>query len=154
MKKAQGALEYLMTYGWAILVVVIVGLVLWRSGVFGTSSTGASGFDVLVPAEWKIVTNGGNYSVTNSQIVFRNVAGQTLRNVNITTSDDGGSTYHQAYFGTASTASVGAGQEKTVNASISCTSGASATVQVKVIYTTTSGLQHTDTGTIYADCES
>jgi uncharacterized protein (UPF0333 family) len=36
--KGQGAMEYLMTYGWAILVVIIVGIVLWQSGVFGTGS--------------------------------------------------------------------------------------------------------------------
>ena len=33
--KGQGAMEYLMTYGWAILVVMIVGVVLWQLGVFG-----------------------------------------------------------------------------------------------------------------------
>lgn len=32
-------MEYLTTYGWAILVVVIVGLVLYQAGVFNTQTT-------------------------------------------------------------------------------------------------------------------
>jgi hypothetical protein len=31
--KGQGAMDYMMTYGWAILVVLIVGIVLWQLGV-------------------------------------------------------------------------------------------------------------------------
>jgi hypothetical protein len=37
--KGQGAMEYLTTYGWAILVVVIIGLVLYQAGVFNTQTT-------------------------------------------------------------------------------------------------------------------
>ena len=33
-QKAQGAMEYLMTYGWAILIVVVVGVALAALGVF------------------------------------------------------------------------------------------------------------------------
>ncbi len=33
-KRGQGALEYLMTYGWALLIIAIAGLVLWKLGVF------------------------------------------------------------------------------------------------------------------------
>lgn len=33
-KKGQGAMEYLMTYGWAIIIVVIVGVALAAIGLF------------------------------------------------------------------------------------------------------------------------
>ncbi len=33
-RKGQSALEYLMTYGWAILIIIIVGGVLYYYGVF------------------------------------------------------------------------------------------------------------------------
>jgi len=33
--KDQSAIEYLVTYGWVILVVIIIGIVLWHLGVFG-----------------------------------------------------------------------------------------------------------------------
>jgi len=74
MKKGQGAMEYLMTYGWAILVVLIVGIVLWKTGLFGTSATGQSGFDVLVPAEWKIANGVNNAFVygTKAEITTGN----------------------------------------------------------------------------------
>ena len=36
-RKGQSAMEYLMTYGWAILVVMIVGIAMWRLGVFSMS---------------------------------------------------------------------------------------------------------------------
>ena len=46
-RKGQGAMEYLMTYGWAILVVTIALLVMWQLGIFnlsGSVSSGSSGF--------------------------------------------------------------------------------------------------------------
>lgn len=33
-RKGQGALEYLTTYGWAVLVVISVGLIMWKFGLF------------------------------------------------------------------------------------------------------------------------
>ena len=49
MKRGQSALEYLVTYGWAILAIVIVAALLWALGIFnpgGLVGTGsrASGF--------------------------------------------------------------------------------------------------------------
>ena len=52
-RKAQSALEYMMTYGWAILIIVIVAAVLYSMGIFnpssstGTTATGFSPFTVL-----------------------------------------------------------------------------------------------------------
>jgi hypothetical protein len=52
-KKSQSALEYMMTYGWAILIIVIVAAVLYSLGIFNPSSsisfaatTGFQGYDV------------------------------------------------------------------------------------------------------------
>jgi hypothetical protein len=44
-------MEYLMTYGWAILVVMIVGIVMWQLGIFSMGSTTltATGFAKLKP---------------------------------------------------------------------------------------------------------
>ncbi|HEX08317.1 MAG TPA: hypothetical protein ENG38_00725 [Thermoplasmatales archaeon] len=78
-KKGQGAMEYLMTYGWAIMVVMIVGVVLWQMGVFnlGGSRTTATGFEKikpLNPGDIKVSSAGGG----NISIVFTNVAGGTI----------------------------------------------------------------------------
>lgn len=142
--KGQGALEYLLTYGWAILVVIIVGLVLWRSGVFGTSSTGASGFDVLKPVEWKF----DNETTATSKIVWRNMAGQALKSINFTLSGD-------CTNATISMGTLGAGQQTTSTFACvpTCTGGVGSTVTVTVNYMTPADISHTETGTIYANCE-
>ncbi len=36
--KGQGALEYLMTYGWALLIIVVVGAALYASGVLNPAT--------------------------------------------------------------------------------------------------------------------
>ena len=38
-RKAQSALEYMMTYGWAILIIVIVAVILYSMGIFNPSSS-------------------------------------------------------------------------------------------------------------------
>lgn len=37
-KKGQGAMEYLMTYGWALLVIVVVGAALFALGVLNPTT--------------------------------------------------------------------------------------------------------------------
>ena len=147
MKKGQGAMEYLMTYGWAILVVLIVGIVLWKTGLFGTSATGTSGFDVLVPDQWKI-TNGANTSI----IKFHNVAGRTLSGLSFSVSEDG--TAVAAANIVPSTTKVGPGGTVNLNYTTgACTTSTGSTkVDVTITYSI-NGIQHQDTGTIYADCE-
>ncbi|ODS36271.1 MAG: hypothetical protein A7316_02830 [Candidatus Altiarchaeales archaeon WOR_SM1_86-2] len=66
-RKGQGAMEYLMSYSWAILVVVIVGVTLWYMGVFswfgGIYSFGGApktftGFEEIKPLSWAVYENG------------------------------------------------------------------------------------------------
>jgi hypothetical protein len=54
--RGQAALEYLMTYGWAILVILIVGIALWQMGVFSPPATppGCSGFSQLMPLDTQL----------------------------------------------------------------------------------------------------
>jgi uncharacterized protein (UPF0333 family) len=93
--KGQGAMEYLMTYGWAILVVMIVGVVLWQLGVFNF------GQGTVVPKDWNkmqplvptITYNGAAQTFTAS---FNNVGGTSakLTRINVT------ETYSNATCGT------------------------------------------------------
>ena len=49
--RAQSALEYMMTYGWAILVIVIVAVILYSMGIFNPSSSvtaTSSGFSPFI----------------------------------------------------------------------------------------------------------
>jgi len=67
-------MEYLMTYGWAILVVMVVGIAMWQLGLFtfgGATSTTATGFPRLKPQLALIsVSPGGAFTGT-----FTNGAG-------------------------------------------------------------------------------
>ncbi len=52
IRRGQGALEYLMTYGWAILVVMVVGITMWHLGMFNMGSAippTSTGFSVMKP---------------------------------------------------------------------------------------------------------
>jgi len=67
-------MEYLMTYGWAILVVMIVGVVLWYLGVFsggpGDVNT-ASGFAKIKPLEPSIRYYRDTYDLFGSLYTLR-----------------------------------------------------------------------------------
>jgi len=75
--KAQSAMEYLMTYGWAILIVAVVLGALYSLGVFngaaflGTSCISASGFYCTNPT----LSTGGVLTVTIGQ-----ATGTTFKN--------------------------------------------------------------------------
>jgi len=38
-RRGQGAMEYLMTYGWAILILMVVGIIMWQMGVFNVGGS-------------------------------------------------------------------------------------------------------------------
>jgi hypothetical protein len=89
-KKAQGAMEYLLAYGWAILVVIIVGVVLWHMGIFkpsGGAAPGISGFGDVRPLEWTCSAGPGASDTVTISIV--NSVGGTITNASIAV---GGST--------------------------------------------------------------
>jgi len=49
-RRGQGSLEYIATYGWAVLVVMVVGIAMWLLGVFSQPvTTSYSGFTKLKP---------------------------------------------------------------------------------------------------------
>jgi hypothetical protein len=52
LTKAQGAMEYLMSYGWSIVVVLIVGVAVWHLGILEINTSSpptSSGFGALKP---------------------------------------------------------------------------------------------------------
>ena len=56
-KRSQSALEYMMTYGWAILIIVIVAVILYSMGIFNPSSsvtTASTGFSPFVISSTKV----------------------------------------------------------------------------------------------------
>jgi len=81
MMKGQTAVEYLMTYGWAILIILIVAGVLAYYGIFapaGFLGPSASGFSqVYVLSPWDFKTDG------NLTIQIENRVGTSINVTNI-----------------------------------------------------------------------
>jgi hypothetical protein len=81
-KKAQSAMEYLMTYGWAILIVIIVAAALYALGIFNPATyTGRvpTGFTTLgAPDDWDVDSSG------NVRILLNNRLADTITIYNIT----------------------------------------------------------------------
>ena len=92
-RKSQSALEYMMTYGWAILIIVIVAGVLYSLGVFSPSNsasttvTGFFGFNVQAAciqggALELQIANGLGYTVNITRL---NTTGSNGQSVSILT---------------------------------------------------------------------
>ncbi len=80
-KKSQSALEYMMTYGWAILIIVIVAVILYSMGIFNPSSsltTTITGFSELG------VTQAACINTVNNQILAIYVSNTVGYPVNVT----------------------------------------------------------------------
>jgi hypothetical protein len=75
MRKGQTAMEYLMTYGWAILIVIVVVAALYSMGVFTTSpgvpcSPCFSYFSFVDYADGTIVIRNGPRNINLSYLGF------------------------------------------------------------------------------------
>ncbi len=95
--RGQGAFEYLMTYGWAIIVILIIGATLWYLGVFDVRQkvTTFSGFSKIKPLESSLLltpdgnfsgifVNGAGYPVNITNITIVNLVGPPHKKCNIT----------------------------------------------------------------------
>lgn len=80
-RKGQSAIEYLTTYGWALLAIVIVGAVLMQMGVFSqcSSTTPRSSGQSLAIADWQY--NSNNQVTIEFEAIDQtvNVTGITLQ---------------------------------------------------------------------------
>lgn len=139
--KGQGAIEYLMTYGWALLVIIVIGAALFFLGVLNPSSytqSRCSGFQYLTFKDQKVTPT--SYSL-NLQNGGRDIAITTM------TVLDGSSTVSTA---TQAPASTSAGAEFVVNATLSTTkkAGDSFSYSVAIAYNVVGGISgNTDRGT-------
>lgn len=87
--KAQGAMEYMATYGWALVAVLIIGVVLYGMGIFTPSAVtnfGNSGFGVVKPMEW--LCNPGPGASDTVKMEVLNGAGNRIENLSIAVGQD------------------------------------------------------------------
>jgi len=80
----------MMTYGWAILVILALGVVLWRSGILsiGQDTTpGQRGFSQVTPLDWRCLSDGTlTVTVTNEAGLILNLS---TANASITSGGSG-----------------------------------------------------------------
>ena len=136
--KGQSAMEYLMTYGWAIIIVIIVAAALYALGVFNPSSytqTAVSGFtEIGKPAagSWQYKANGTftvklvnqlSYPINLTAVTVQTTGGQSCSSVQVNGGNVGAST-------------IANGGDMTVTANCpSSSAGASFSVKVDLTYT-------------------
>ncbi len=107
-------MEYLMTYGWAILIVIIVAAALYSLGVFnpatwtGSRATGFTNIGAPEPGAWKL---GATNATDQFQLVLANNLPSRINITAIAVSV--GATSCTA---TSGTGSVGVGTGITINA--------------------------------------
>ncbi len=157
-KRGQGALEYLMTYGWMILIVVVIGGALYALGVFDpttwVTSKRAIGFASFQVKDWKLTPS----ETIGATLVLGNKYGEGLTitafHFNTTTSPIVGCTYG---YPTSESVSLSENQEVSLisnscNAT-SLTTGKGYTADVKIEFTSSGGIAHTDTGVVTGKVE-
>lgn len=74
----QGAIKYLRTYGWEILIVLIAGVLVWQMSIIGSPAqasgkSGFSGFSEVTPLNWSLTPDpdAGN---TLTVVVYNNAS--------------------------------------------------------------------------------
>ena len=129
-KRSQSALEYMMTYGWAILIIVIVAVVLYSMGIFSPSSflsfsgiTGLSGFQ---PASAACASNGQMIVKLSNSLGYQ----VSINSINVTTSSGVSVTQPES-----ATLNPGQTQEFIVFGICPKTSGSSFSDTITVTYT-------------------
>ncbi len=143
-RRSQSALEYMMTYGWAILVIVIVAAVLYSLGIFSPSSslsTTITGFSNLGTVN-AVCLGGTSFTIS--------MGDSTGYPINITqinlTSSSGKTTYSPNIL-----IQPNSIQTVTVPSSSLCTSGARYSVSAVISYLEPGQLlpgPYTSTGTV------
>jgi len=139
--KAQSAMEYLMTYGWAILIVIVVVAALYSMGVFSTKGGVPCSpcFSKFAYVDYSAATAGnGVLKLTNGP--------ETINITTITSTPTTGATIDDT-------------QSYCLQYAANCTSGKSIVINnigttgdqtITIDYiTVSSGLSHSDTATIH-----
>ncbi len=142
-KKAQSGMDFLMTYGWALLIVVLIVAALFALGIFDSGTfvgTRASGFQDIGVSAWQLDNNG------NLQLQLRNNA---AKDVNITSITATLKTQSASYNTPIQLPNGKTSSAITITGLPQLQAGSSYEIQLQIAYTDlASGFNATSTGTI------
>lgn len=144
MKKGQAATEFLMTYGWAILAIVIVAAVLWNMGVFKGQCTKTAPLQVFSAGEQLQASDWAINATNDLNMQVKNLAGNEIT-ISAATFADGKGTGNTL---TPNPVTVPAGgdAEFSVLATGVGTAGECFTANMTLTYTVTNGVSHDISG--------
>jgi len=143
--KAQAALDFLMTYGWALLIVVLVVGALFALGIFDIGTfmgNKTSGFTQIGVSGYKLASDG------MLTLKLKNLAGT---NVNITSIN---ATLGVTTIGNSTLFALSNGRESAIFSvgnfsSATPSAGSSYSIRVEIHYNdTSSGFSYLDSGTL------
>jgi hypothetical protein len=142
--KAQSAMEYLMSYGWAILVLVIMGAAFYALGLFNPTTFAGrtvTGFQVLgTPLDWELTSADGK--MTLNLVNGRFSTPVTIYQITATINGQGAS-YDTGNL----VIEPGASSTVTFPMAQALPKGSTYSVKVAIVYNS-GGLNHTDMGTV------
>jgi hypothetical protein len=148
-KKGQAAMEFLMTYGWAILVVLVA---IGALAYFGVLNPGN-----YLPSSCTIAPGIGcddfKITTTDAQLLLRNGFGEDLTAVTISVSGCTASTEADGDDAWNDGAVLGGTDGITLTSCSNGASGARFKSAVQVNYTGSSGLTHSVTGDVTSEVE-
>jgi len=136
MRKGQTALEYLITYGWAILVILVVLAVLWYYGIFNPSRW--AGEQVGSFTAFNVMDH--KFTSTELQLRLANKLGQNIRITAVGVKKSGDTAYNLNTSTTlASPVDLNANSEATVTvplntSSLGASTGDIVSLDVSIIY--------------------
>ena len=149
-KRGQAAMEFLMTYGWAILVVLVA---IGALAYFGVLSPGN-----YLPSSCTIAPGIGcddfKITATGAQVILRNGLGEDLTTVDVAIAGctdsaeaDGDDTWTDGEV-------LGGADGIVLTLCTNGVAGARFKSDVTITYTSASGISHTETGSITTDVEA
>lgn len=145
-RKGQAALDFLMTYGWAIALVVIIAAVLFSLGVFDVSNflgSKAAGFSGVAVQGWNLASDGTLTLKLSNQVGQKISVNSAAVTISGTSANVAGLPVQIASGASSSTLSSAAA------AFGAQTAGASYTAQVVIGYTDLNAdFNYTTTGTL------
>lgn len=133
MKRGQGAMEFLITYGWAILVVIIVLSSLYYLGIFNPKTSNSCKLDPPFVCKDIQIKENGVVVVIGSKNIQSGIVSSIIVNGNVCDIVDG---------------TLNDNQVNTIECTgISVDEGDKASVEINIDYTKKSGLIHSVVGT-------
>lgn len=143
-EKAQSAMEYLMSYGWAIFIVVILAAAFYGLGLFNPimfSGRTVTGFQVLgTPLDWELKSTDGKFILNMEN--GRLSTPLTIRTITATIGDQSTS-YSPADL------VLEPGQSKQIEFETASVlkPGTTYSIRIAIVYNS-GGLDHTEIGTV------